>query len=107
MNAIAGGSIGIILGLVVMSSLCVGCSEEIILVEDGGQAEPRTNKVLENDQAERRTETILKNPATEVLESEIIMILISTFVTPVATRVIKERFDIDVTEKQISMVMQD
>ncbi len=35
------------------------------------------------------------------------MILISTFVAPVATRVIKEKFDIDVTEKQISMLMQD
>ena len=107
MNAIAGGSIGIILGLVVMSLLCVGCSYEVILREDAGQAEPGTNKVLENDEAERKTETILKNPATEVLESEIIMILISTFVAPVATRVIKEKFDIDVTEKQISMVMQD
>ena len=107
MNVIAGGSIVIIIGLVAMSLLCVGCSEEVILVEDVGQADPETNKVLKNDQADRRTETILKNPATEVLESEIIMILISTFVAPVATRVIKEKFDIDVTEKQISMVMQD
>ncbi|MGH1521797.1 MAG: hypothetical protein ACRBB2_05435 [Nitrosopumilus sp.] len=50
MNVIAGGSIAIIIGLVAMSLLCIGCSEEIILVEDVGQADPDTNMVLKNSQ---------------------------------------------------------
>ena len=106
MNWIAGGSIAIILGLVVMSLLCIECSEEEFVIEES-LIDPITNKTQKDSTIERRTEITIKNPATEILESEIIIILISTFVAPVATRVIKEKFDIDVTEKQISMVMQD
>ena len=107
MNIIAGGSIGIILVLVTMSLLCIGCTNETILTEEVGTVEPGVEEIPEEGPKNIRTQTILKNPATEVLESEIMMILISTFVAPVATRVIKEKFDIDVTEKQINMVMQD
>ena len=106
MNFIAGGSIAVILGLVVMSLLCIECSEEKFVTEDS-LIDPITNKTQKDSTIERRTEITIKNPATEILESEITIILISTFVAPVATRVIKEKFDIDVTEKQISMVMQD
>ncbi len=107
MNVIAGGSIVVILGLVAMSLLCIQCSEETILTEETSSIDPITKKVQKDSVIDTRTEVIIRNPATEILESEIIVILISTFVAPVATRVIKEKFDIDITEKQINMVMQD
>lgn len=107
MNVIVGGSIVVILGLVVMSLLCIQCSEETILTDETSSIDPITKKVQKNSVIDTRAEIIIRNPATEILESEIIVILISTFVAPVATRVIKEKFDIDITEKQINMVMQD
>ena len=107
MNVIAGGSIGGILGLAVMSLLCIGCSTEILSVEETVTINSNTGDILNEEKSDITTKTIHKNPATELLESEIMLILISTFVAPVATRVIKEKFDVEITEKQINMVMQD
>lgn len=108
MNGIAGASIGAILALAIASLLCIGCTTEIISIE--GIMTIDTAKIdLSNPDSiktatptgpsEITTNTVIRNPATEILESELILILVSTFVAPVATRVIKDKFDIDVTEK--------
>ena len=47
------------------------------------------------------------NPYTQILESNVMMVLVSTIVAPVAARILKERFDIDVEAKQIGMIMSD
>jgi len=116
MNAIAGASIGAILTLVIASLLCIGCTSEIVVLEGTMNVDPNTIDISNPDSiknavstgsSEITTKTVTRNPATEMLESELILILVSTFIAPVATRVIKEKFDIDVTEKQINMIMED
>lgn len=47
------------------------------------------------------------NPYTLILESNVMIVLVSTIVAPVAARILKDRFDIDVETKQIAMIMSD
>jgi len=116
MNVIAGASLGAILALVIASLLCIGCISEVVFLEATMIVDPNTVDVTNldsiknatiTDSSKITTNTAIRNPAAEMLKSEVILILISTFVAPVATRVIKEKFDIDVTEKQINMIMED
>lgn len=53
------------------------------------------------------TDCTENNPYTQILESNVMMVLVSTIVAPVAARILKDRFDIDVEAKQIAMIMSD
>ena len=117
MNWIAAVSIVAILALSISSVLCIGCTSEIVSIQETVEirsvdsTDVLNQDLLETASSEGVTEihknTVIRNPATEILESELILVLISTFVAPIATRIIKEKFDIDVTEKQINMIMTD
>jgi len=125
MNYIAIVSIVIILGVVILSVTCWTCYPEVISVEEIKTIETTTETIVdsettlttktteivnvsEDDSVEKPTkETVTRNPATEILESNMMMILVSTFVAPVAARILKEKFDIDVTETQVSMIVDD
>lgn len=125
MNYIAIVSIVIILGVVILSVTCWTCYPEVISAEEIKTIETTTETIVdsettlttktteivnvsEDDSVEKPTkETVTRNPATEILESNMMMILVSTFVAPVAARILKEKFDIDVTETQVSMIVDD
>lgn len=125
MNYIAIVSIVIILGVVILSVTCWTCYPEVISVEEIKTIETTTETIVdsettlttktteivnvsEDDSVEKPTkEIVTRNPATEILESNMMMILVSTFVAPVAARILKEKFDIDVTETQVSMIVDD
>lgn len=125
MNYIAIVSIVIILGVVILSVTCWTCYPEVISVEEIKTIETTTETIVdsettlttktteivnvsEGDSVEKPTkEIVTRNPATEILESNMMMILVSTFVAPVAARILKEKFDIDVTETQVSMIVDD
>lgn len=47
------------------------------------------------------------NPYTQILESNVMLVLVSTVIAPVAARILKDKFDIDVEAKQIAMIMAD
>jgi len=129
MNAIAVGSIAVILGLVILSVWCPGCTFEPISTEELKTVET-IEKISENETRQTtKTTTIVNaskadskpaseffgipisrfvgNPYTQILESNVVVILVSTFVAPMAARILKEKFDIDVTEKQVSMIVSD
>ena len=47
------------------------------------------------------------NPYREVLESNIMYVLITTIIAPVVAKTLKEKYDINIEEKQISMIIAD
>ena len=126
MNVIAISSIVVILGLVILSVWCPGCTFEssavgnlstIETVEKISNTETRTTTTIidiskdnSNSMGKPTGMPLIEfvgNPYTKILESNVVMVLVSTFVAPMAARVLKEKFDIDVTEKQISMIAND
>ena len=123
MNYIAVGSIVVILVLVIASATCLGCTFETISTEEIKTVETietvisdettlttKTTQIINATVGDSSQETIgivVRNPATEILESNMIMVLVSTFVAPMAARILKEKFDIDITEKQVSMIVSD
>ena len=126
MNVIAISSIVVILGLVILSVWCPGCTFEssavgnlntIETVKKISNTETRTTTTIIDTSKDNSNSTgkptgmpligFVGNPYTKILESNVVMVLVSTFVAPMAARVLKEKFDIDVTEKQISMIAND
>ena len=79
MNLIAAFGLGAIIFLMVQSVACVGC-----------------NSV-----------TAETNPYTQILESNVMIVIVSTIIAPVAARILKDKLDIEVEAKQIAMVMTD
>jgi len=49
----------------------------------------------------------ISNPYREVLESNIMYVLIITIIAPVVAKTLKEKYDINIEEKQISMIIAD
>jgi len=121
MNAIAIASLVGILGLVVLSVTCPGCTfetSEQITTTEGIDEEGNnfttitTESVPLVDECEEWKSFnplcgFVGNPYTQILESNVVMILVSTFIAPMAARILKEKFDIDVKEKDISMIASD
>jgi hypothetical protein len=132
MNGIAIGSIIVILGLVILSVWCPGCTfesadglktvETVEISENGNIQTTKTTTIDVSDESKPTSKVIeipllgtieiplsgyVGNPYTQILESNVMMILVSTFVAPVAAKLLKEKFDIDITEKQVDMIVND
>ncbi len=130
MNGIAIGSIIAILGLVILSVWCPVCTfesaadglktVETVEISENGNTKTTTIDVYDEPQPTSKLIEIpflgtieiplsgyIGNPYTQILESNVVVILISTFVAPVAAKLLKEKFDIDVTEKQVDMIVND
>lgn len=133
MNYIAIFSLAAIFSLVVLSIFCPGCTFEpasvpetqtIEKIESISETEKIKTITIKNisDESIPTTKTIeilflgnftiplsgyIGNPYVQILESNVVMILVSTFIAPVAARILKEKFDIEITEKQIGMIMND
>jgi hypothetical protein len=130
MNGIALGSIIAILGLVILSVWCPVCTfesaadglktVETVEISENGNTKTTTIDVYNEPQSTSKLIEIplfgtieiplsgyIGNPYTQILESNVVVILISTFVAPVAAKLLKEKFDIDITEKQVDMIVND
>lgn len=79
MNYIAGTTLGVIGILMILS---IGCVEWKICTVDS-------------------------NPYIQILESNFFMILVGTVVGPIASKYLKEKYDIQVKAEQIAMITQD
>ncbi|MCH9659223.1 hypothetical protein K0U27_11165 [archaeon] len=67
-----------------------------------------SGKIISKETTKSATsEQVISNPYREILESNVMYVLISTIVAPVSARILKEKFDIDIDEKQINMIMAD
>lgn len=49
----------------------------------------------------------IRNPYREILESNIMYVLISTVIAPIVAKTLKQKYDINIEEKQISMIISD
>lgn len=133
MNVIAIFSLLAIFSLVVLSIWCPGCQFEPISpletqtiekIEIISETEQKKTIITTNilDDSLEPADSIeipflenftiplndyVGNPYAEILQSNVVMILVSTFIAPVVARLMKEKFDIEITEKQIGMVMND
>ena len=133
MNGIAIASIAFIFGLAILAVWCPGCTFEsthmgelttietteiisdtetqttTIVVDKSGISfkEDSNGKNSSNQDLVFSNNGVIGNPYAMILESNIMMILVSTFVAPLAARILKEKFDIDITEKQINMIASD
>lgn len=47
------------------------------------------------------------NQYAKILESNVMLVLVSTIISPIAARILKDKFDIDIEAKQIAMIMSD
>lgn len=94
-----GGLVGI-LALVIMSISCAStdlCGTQTIT----------TNSTNADGTISTITQTQSVNTPEKILESQFVIILISVVIAPVFTKMLKEKYDIQVTESQISMIMTD
>jgi len=108
MNIIAISSIVAIISLAILSVWCPGCTFES---NPTGTVTDSTSisfiDIPGYISIEIPINKFVGNPYAQVLESNVVMILVSTFVAPMAARILKEKFDIDVTEKQVGMIVSD
>jgi len=104
MNLIAIAGLITIAFLMSQSVVCIG----IVVDEDTGKMVVGTclikNDIVEEDGTMK---TIQINPYTQILESNVMLVLVSTIIAPVAARILKDKFDIEVDAKQIAMIMSD
>jgi len=108
MDWIAGVSIIAILGLAIMSVLCLGCTFETGSTEIYPLYKENESIVIPFIGTEIPIlEGFNGNPYAKLLESNVVVILVSTIVAPLLSKLLKEKFDIDVTEKQVGMIVND
>lgn len=120
MDFIAFGSIGVIILLMGLALACAGCTYTTETIEtttetvDGTTTETKIIKIAEINQTDTKdtnmpdgNKILVRNPSTEILESNIVIVLVSTIIAPISARILKEKFDIDITEKQIGMILSD
>jgi len=128
MDRIAGVGILGILALMILSITCpVGCTPDGFIEENGVLTRisevASTVTILENKTLFGPNENLssialttttnpsevheIRNPYRDILESNVMYVLISTIIAPVAVKTLKQKYDIDVEEKQISMIIAD
>jgi len=53
------------------------------------------------------TTSVAENIPLKILESELMLVFMATIIAPVFARILKEKYDIQIEEGQINMIMQD
>lgn len=90
----AGGGLAFIAVLLILSAACAStnmCVATITETVDGIE----------------KISTKQTNLPLDILQSQFMIVLVGTVIAPVIVRVMKEKYDIQIEESQISMIMQD
>lgn len=89
--------------LLILSAVCAGgyCGVAKKQVVSNGVV------VLDPITGEPVTEQVVQNLPLQILESQFMLALIGGVIAPMATKILKEKYDIDIDAAQISMIMTD
>lgn len=93
----------IFVGLLASAGVCA--STDYCGVESQALVDANGNPVFNNGQPVMQT--VPRNAPLEILQSQFMMALISAIIAPVVVSVIKQKFDIQIEQSQVEMIMSD
>lgn len=105
MDYMAAGGLGVIAILLILAGYCAG--SDVCGVEFQPVLDEKGQPKLDETTGKAMMIAVPKNIPLQILESQMMLALIGGVIAPVVTRVLKEKYDIQIEEGQVSMIMTD